>query len=108
MKSLKYPYVVEVAGIRGKKNTWFGIVLPCHVGIVVCMYEWESARTNKTTWNKHEHVPHKRTRENGAIHFKCRRHRITSEELAMICTDCVSHSMLDQGGKLFMCDESVQ
>ena len=73
------------------------------------MYERESARTNKITCNKYKHVhtPQK-TREMGAIYFKRRRHKITNEELVMLCTDCVSHSMLDQAWKLFMCDETVQ
>ena len=26
----------------------------------------------------------------------------------MLCTDCVTHLMLDQAGKLFMCDETVR
>ena len=108
MKFSKYPSDVEGVGIRGKENAWVGIVLPCHLGIVMCTYERESARTNKTTCNKHKHVPHKRTREKGAMYFKRRRHRITNEELAMLCTDCVSYLMLNQAGKLFMCDETVQ
>ena len=52
--------------------------------------------------------PIKRTREMGAIYFKRHKHIITDEELVMLCTDCVSHSMLDQAGKLFMCDETVR
>ena len=106
MKSSKYLSDVEGVGIRGREITWFGIVVPCHLGIVMCTYEQESVRINKTTCNKHKPVPHKRTREKGAMHFKRRRHRITNEELLMLCTDYVSHLMLDQAGKLFMCDET--
>ena len=111
MKSSKYPSDVEGVGIRGKENTWFGIVVPCQLGIVMCMYgakikEWR-ARSDKTSCSKHKPTPHKKTRKMGAIYFKRRRHMITSGELVMLCTDCVFHSMLDQAGKLFMCDETV-
>ena len=47
-------------------------------------------------------------REMGAIYFKRRKHRLTDKDLVMLCIDCVSHSMLDQAGKLFMCDETVR
>ena len=108
MKPSKYPSDVEGVGIRGKENTWVGIVVPCHLGIVMCMCERKSARTSKTTCSKYEPVPHRKTREMGAIYFKRRKHRLTDKELAMLCNDCVSHSMLDQAGKLFMCDETVR
>ena len=36
MKFSKYPSDVEGVGIRGKENAWVGIVLPCHLGIVMC------------------------------------------------------------------------
>ena len=74
----------------------------------MCEYERRSAQTNKITCNKHKPVPHKKTREMGAIYFKRRKHRLTDKELVMLCIDCVSHSMLDQAGKLFMCDETVR
>ena len=102
MKFSKYPSDVEGVGIRGKENTCVGIVVPCHLGIVMCMCERKSARTSKTTCSKYEPVPHRKTREMGAINFKRRRHRIINKELVMLCPDCVSHSMLDQAGKLFM------
>ena len=107
MKSSKYLSDVEGVGIRGREITWFGIVVPCHLGLVMCTYEQGSARNDKTACNKHKSVHHKRTREVGTIYFKRRKHRITNEELVMFYTDCVSHSMLDQAGKLFMCDETV-
>jgi len=108
MKFSKYLSDVEDVGIRGKENIWVETVVPCHLGIFLCMCERESARTSKTTCNKYEPVPRRKTREMGAIYFKRCRHRIINEELVMIYPDCVSHSMVDQAGKLFMCDETVR
>ena len=39
MKSSKYPSDVEGVGVRGKENTWFGIVVLCQLEIFECMYE---------------------------------------------------------------------
>ena len=91
MKSSRYPSDVEGVGIRDRKNTRLGIVVSCHLGLVtschlglvMCEYERGSARTNKITCNKHKPVPHKKTREMGAIYFKRRKHRLTDKELVI-------------------------
>ena len=116
MKSPRYPSDVEGVGTRDRKNIRLGISVSCHLGLitsghlglVMCEYERGSARTNKITCNKHKPVPHKKTREMGAIYFKCCKHRLTDKELVMLVIYCVSHSMLDQAGKLFMSDETVR
>ena len=116
MKSPRYPSDVEGVGIGDRKNTRLGIlvschlglVASCHLGLVMCEYERGSARTNKIICKKHKPIPHKKTREMGAIYFKRRKHRLTDKELAMLCNDCVSRSMLDRAEKLFMCNETIR
>lgn len=90
MKPLKYPSDVEGVGIRGKENTWMEVVIPCQLGIFKCMCEqnlttsphsaeaeeWRTT-TNKKLCSKRKPIPHKTTREMGAIYFKRRRHRST-------------------------------
>ena len=69
------------------------VVAPCQLGIFKCIYEQDSttslhsatsmmekwrATTGKTSCNKRKPIPHKKTREMGAIYFKRRRHRSTN------------------------------